>query len=140
VRIIIVDDDREFSDLLKKASWVAFYDKAKALARQQQQITEGLEIQQFDNQDKALEVIKNTSERIDLIFTEIQASNQARLDFIKTCHSAYHDRYGFLIIVAERGRQQDIDLGLAVGAEAYLEKPFTPEDLIKYISMAWEQD
>ncbi|MBN1595227.1 response regulator [candidate division FCPU426 bacterium] len=140
MKVIIMDDDRAFSDLLKKVIWVTFYAKAKALARQRQQITDGLEIQQFDTHEQALDYISSTHEAVDLIFTEIHAADKQRYDFIKACQERHGQKYGALIIVAERGRQQDIDYGMSAGAQDFLLKPFTPEDLIKFIFAAWDRN
>jgi len=139
MRIIIVDSDRELSNLLKKALWVAFYAKAKDLARECQQLTDGLDVRQFESQDKALAFIQNTREHIDLIFTEIHSWEREEYAFIKTCRESHRAKYGALIIVVERGHQQDIDQGLAAGAQDCLLKPFAPEDLIKHIFAAWNR-
>jgi DNA-binding response OmpR family regulator len=139
MKVIIVDDDVELSNLLKKTIWVSFYAKAKALARERKQITDGLDVQQFESQSKALTYIQSSQECIDLIFTETHALDTKGLDFIRTCRASCREKYGALVIVIERGRQQDIDQGLAAGAQACLQKPFSPEDLIEHIFTAWNR-
>ncbi|MCK5241648.1 response regulator [bacterium] len=139
MKVITVDNDIELSNLLKKTIWVSFYAKAKALAREHKQITDGLDVQQFESQTAALAYIQSSQAFIDLIFTEIHALDTKGLEFIQTCQTVHRKKFGALVIVIERGRQQDIDQGLAAGAQACLLKPFSPEDLIEHIFNAWNR-
>jgi two-component system chemotaxis response regulator CheY len=68
-------------------------------------------------------------ERFDLVVTDINMPDINGLElvsFIKS-NAAYRDIP--LIIVSTEGSERDRDKGLGLGADAYLVKPFEPEDL-----------
>jgi two-component system chemotaxis response regulator CheY len=68
-------------------------------------------------------------EAYDLILTDINMPDINGLElvsFVKT-NAAY--RLIPLIIVSTEGSERDRDKGLSLGADAYLVKPFDPEDL-----------
>ena len=68
-------------------------------------------------------------ESYDLILTDINMPDINGLElvsFVKT-NSAY--RSIPLIIVSTEGSERDRDKGMSLGADAYLVKPFDPEDL-----------
>src|ERR1017187_755478 len=65
----------------------------------------------------------------DLIVTDINMADINGLELIRFIRkSAHHLTTPLLIISSLRG-EQDVDRGLALGANAYLPKPFTPEQL-----------
>jgi len=125
--------------LLKKSLWVCFYAKAKSLAQEQKQITDGLDVRQFEDAQAALAYLENTAEHVDMIFAEATAVRFDGCHFIRRCYECFSGKYATLIVVADKGRQQDIEKGLAAGAHDYLLKPFAPEDLLKHIFNAWQR-
>jgi two-component system chemotaxis response regulator CheY len=65
----------------------------------------------------------------DLIITDINMADINGLELIRFIRkSAHHSTTPLLIISSLRG-EQDVDRGIALGANAYLAKPFTPEQL-----------
>jgi two-component system, chemotaxis family, chemotaxis protein CheY len=65
----------------------------------------------------------------DLIVTDINMADINGLELVRFIRSsAYHRATPLLIISSLRG-QHDVERGLALGANAYLPKPFTPEQL-----------
>jgi two-component system chemotaxis response regulator CheY len=65
----------------------------------------------------------------DLIVTDINMADINGLELIRFIRkSAHHQTTPLLIISSLRG-EQDVDRGIALGANAYLAKPFTPEQL-----------
>jgi len=65
----------------------------------------------------------------DLIVTDINMADINGLELIRFIRkSAHHHTTPLLIISSLRG-EQDVDRGIALGANAYLAKPFTPEQL-----------
>ncbi len=135
MKVMIVDEDQELSDLLKKTLWMSYYAKAKAWAREDAGTpVEGLEIEQFWNQADALRHLAAASEAVKVIFTTCPACNDGGgADFIRACRNQYRDKYQSLILIAERGDQQYIDQGFQAGAEGCLLKPFSPEDLVQHL-------
>ncbi|MCK5218725.1 response regulator [bacterium] len=134
---VIIMDEEKISDLLKLSLQVGFYAKAKSLAREGLPVTESLEVERFTNSQKALRFLEAGSERVDLIFVEICLPGMDSCEFIETCRLNYRDKYGEIIAVAGRERQEDIDRGMRAGAKKYLLKPFKPEDLMEYVFNNW---
>ncbi len=137
MRVLIVDDDRELSQLLKLSLQVGFYEKAKRLAREGREVTESLEVEQFVDRAAALAHLAATPQRIDLIFTDIQTASEDGCAFLEECRSRHRDKYGAIIVLADRGHQAEIKRGLQAGAKDYLIKPFGPEELMEHVFAAW---
>jgi two-component system chemotaxis response regulator CheY len=65
----------------------------------------------------------------DLIITDINMADINGLELIRFIRrSAHHQTTPLLVISSLRG-EQDVVRGLSLGANAYLTKPFTPEEL-----------
>lgn len=139
MKVLIVDDDTELSHLLKLSLQVGFYEKAKQLARDRQELTECLEVEQFRDPQAALEYLKTTQDPIDLIFTEIDSPGMDGYAFMEICRRKYRDKYGDIIVVTARGQKQDIKRGILAGAKDYILKPFEPEELMEHLFQAWSR-
>lgn len=65
----------------------------------------------------------------DLIVTDINMADINGLELVRFIRaSAHHQSTPLLIISSLRG-EHDVERGLALGANAYLAKPFTPDEL-----------
>jgi CheY-like chemotaxis protein len=74
------------------------------------------------------------SERPDLVLLDIR---MPRLDGYEVCRRIKQDRSLQHIPVAflsAKGQEAEVELGLAVGAEEYILKPFSLDDLIKIVT------
>jgi two-component system, chemotaxis family, chemotaxis protein CheY len=71
--------------------------------------------------------------RFDLVITDINMPDINGLELIKFVRSnpSYHQVP--LIIISTEGREKDRERGLSLGADAYLVKPFTPDQLLKLV-------
>ncbi len=78
-------------------------------------------------------------ESVDLIITDINMPDVNGLELIRFLKS--HPRYGRIpvIIVSTERTERDRQRGLAMGAEAYLAKPFRPEVLIQTVREIWHR-
>jgi two-component system chemotaxis response regulator CheY len=88
-----------------------------------------LKISEVDSGFEALRQLPRES--YDLILTDINMPDINGLElvsFVKT-NEAY--RSIPLVIVSTEGSERDRDKGLSLGADAYLVKPFEPEDLLQ---------
>jgi two-component system chemotaxis response regulator CheY len=65
----------------------------------------------------------------DLIITDINMADINGLEVIRFIRSSAHHRATPLLIISSLRGEHDIERGLALGANAYLPKPFTPEQL-----------
>src|SRR5580700_7745612 len=65
----------------------------------------------------------------DLIITDINMADINGLELVRFIRRSEHHRTTPLLIISTLRAEQDVERGLALGANAYLAKPFTPEQL-----------
>jgi two-component system chemotaxis response regulator CheY len=65
----------------------------------------------------------------DLIITDINMADINGLELIRFIRKSVHHRTTPLLIISSLRAQHDVERGLALGANKYLAKPFTPEEL-----------
>ena len=65
----------------------------------------------------------------DLIITDINMADINGLELIHFIRKSEHHRSTPLVIISTLNAERDVERGLALGANAYLPKPFTPEQL-----------
>jgi two-component system, chemotaxis family, chemotaxis protein CheY len=65
----------------------------------------------------------------DLIVTDINMADINGLELIHFIRKSEHHRDTPLVIISTQTAERDVLRGLALGANAYLAKPFTPEQL-----------
>jgi two-component system chemotaxis response regulator CheY len=65
----------------------------------------------------------------DLIVTDINMADINGLELVRFIRASAHHRTTPLLIISSLRGEQDVERGLALGANAYLPKPFTPEQL-----------
>jgi two-component system, chemotaxis family, chemotaxis protein CheY len=65
----------------------------------------------------------------DLIVTDINMADINGLELVRFIRKSEHHRSVPLLIISTLRGEQDVERGLALGADAYLAKPFTPEQL-----------
>ncbi|PLX82136.1 MAG: response regulator [Desulfuromonas sp.] len=76
---------------------------------------------------EALRVLPRES--IDLIITDINMPDINGLELISFLKKDERFRLTPLVIITTEGSERDRERGLALGADAYLVKPFNPDDL-----------
>jgi two-component system chemotaxis response regulator CheY len=67
--------------------------------------------------------------RYDLIITDINMADINGLELIHFIRKSEHHRSTPLVIISTQSTDRDVDRGLALGANAYVKKPFTSEKL-----------
>ncbi len=107
-KILIVDDEEDIREI------VEIY-----------LINEGFEVTQASNGIEALKVIEKQS--VDLIILDIM---MPEMDGIKTCLQIRKDRKIPIIMLSAKAQDSDKILGLNIGADDYLVKPFNPLELV----------
>jgi two-component system chemotaxis response regulator CheY len=65
----------------------------------------------------------------DLVITDINMPDINGLELIQFIRSNEHHRATPILLISTQASDRDRERGLALGANAYVSKPFTPEDL-----------
>ena len=65
----------------------------------------------------------------DLIITDINMADINGLELIRFIRRSEHHRTTPLLIISTLRAEHDVERGIALGADSYLPKPFTPEQL-----------
>jgi len=108
-KILIVDDEKEIRDL------VEIYLKS-----------EGYNTVKCGDGEEALETLRETKD-IDLVILDVM---MPRLDGIQTCLKIREEREIPIIMLSAKSEDVDKILGLNMGADDYLTKPFNPLELV----------
>jgi two-component system chemotaxis response regulator CheY len=89
------------------------------------------EVVQAENGFAALKTLPQA--HFDLVITDVNMPDINGLELIKFMRSSASYKDTPLVIISTEGRDRDRDKGLALGANAYLVKPFTPEQLVELV-------
>ena len=92
-----------------------------------QQIAPDIKITEAENGFEALRALPRDA--FDLIITDINMPDINGLDLVAFVKSKPAYRTIPLVIVSTEGSERDLDRGVSLGADAYVVKPFDPEDL-----------
>jgi two-component system chemotaxis response regulator CheY len=65
----------------------------------------------------------------DLIITDINMADINGLELVRFIRASAHHRTTPLLIISSLRGEHDVERGLALGANAYLPKPFSPDQL-----------
>lgn len=115
MKILVVDDNIQMRTLLRITfSTVPNY-----------------EVFQAENGEDALNIIR--TQHIDLIFLDIMMPGD--IDGFEVCKWVKTSEYKscFIVLLSAKGQKADIELGLKMGADKYLTKPFSPLALLEIV-------
>lgn len=115
MKILIVDDNIQMRTLLR----ITFSTKAN------------YEVIQAENGEEALHIIR--TQHIDLMFLDIMMPGD--IDGLEVCKWIKNSEYKscFIVLLSAKGQKADIELGLQMGADRYLTKPFSPLALLELV-------
>jgi two-component system chemotaxis response regulator CheY len=88
---------------------------------------EGVEVSEASCGFDAMRMLPRN--RYDLIVTDLNMADINGLELIHFIRKSEHYRETPLVIISTQNTKADVDRGLALGANAYVPKPFTPEQL-----------
>lgn len=120
-KILIVEDDTDIAELVE-------YNLEK----------EGYQALKTDNGRKALEIIKSQLPQLiilDLMLPEV--------DGFEICKTVKHDektRHIPIIMLTAKGEETDVIVGLRLGADDYVTKPFSPKVLMARVKAVLRRD
>ncbi|MEK6284316.1 MAG: response regulator [Acidobacteriota bacterium] len=83
-------------------------------------ITQANITEAFDGED-ALNKVRNRN--FDLVLTDIRMPRMDGLEFIRTVRAEPKHRELPIIIISTKGADEDVQLGMSLGASGYLSKP-----------------
>ena len=89
--------------------------------------TDDVEIVEAENGFEALKSLPH--HKFDAILTDINMPDINGLELIHFIRKSEHHRATPLVIISTLNAERDVERGLSLGANAYLPKPFTPEQL-----------
>lgn len=84
-----------------------------------------------DGQD-ALEKLKSGS--FDLVLTDIRMPRMDGLEFVRKVRVDMNDRSLPIIIISTKGSEEDIEVGMSLGASGYLSKPISTARLRELVT------
>ena len=67
--------------------------------------------------------------KFDLIVTDINMADINGLELIHFIRKSEHHRSTPLVIISTQATERDVERGLALGANAFVKKPFSPQEL-----------
>jgi DNA-binding response OmpR family regulator len=98
----------------------------------------GYEVLIARNGKEVLEsVVKN---RPDLILLDIMLPDINGFEICHTLRTAYDMQDVKIILLTAKSRESDINKGMAMGADAYIIKPFSTKELVKKINEMIKQE
>ena len=113
-KILIVDDEPHIRLLIEQAL--------------EELEDEGVEMLTAENGDEALTVIQ--AERPQLVFLDVMMPKVNGLDVCERVRKDMALPDIHVILLTAKGQEYDKQKGLQVGADAYITKPFDPDDLL----------
>jgi two-component system chemotaxis response regulator CheY len=81
---------------------------------------------------EALDKVK--SGRFDLVLTDIRMPRMDGLEFIRSVRSELNDQALPIIIISTKGAEEDVQLGMNLGASGYLSKPVSMTQLREMVT------
>jgi two-component system chemotaxis response regulator CheY len=81
---------------------------------------------------EALEKVRSGS--FDLVLTDIRMPRMDGLEFIRSVRSELNDHALPIIIISTKGADEDVELGMNLGASGYLSKPVSMAQLREMVT------
>ena len=113
-KILIVDDDPCIRLLLRQVL--------------EELEEEGVELVTADNGVTALEIIRN--EAPEVVFLDVMMPKMNGYDVCKSVKAESGGTDSFVVLLTVKGQVVDRQRGLDAGADIYMTKPFSPEEVI----------
>ncbi len=89
---------------------------------------EGFEVETSNDGEEGLKLIQQ--HRPDLVLLDLMLPNMDGLDICRTIKSDQNTGHIPVIMVTAKSAESDLVLGLGIGADDYVTKPFSPKELV----------
>ncbi|NOX19800.1 MAG: sigma-54-dependent Fis family transcriptional regulator [Nitrospirae bacterium] len=96
---------------------------------------EGYEVVSISRGDEAIELMEK--ERFDIVLTDLKMPDMDGLEVLKIIKKRWPDVQ--VIIITGYGTISTAVQAIKLGAYEYIEKPFTPEDILRVVKSALEE-
>lgn len=113
-KILIVDDDPNIRLLLKQTL--------------EELEDEGIELISADNGESALDIIRVESP--ELVFLDVMMPKMNGFDVCNTVKNKLGINSVFIVLLTVKGQKLDKQKGKDVGADKYMTKPFSPDEIL----------
>ncbi|MFG1921706.1 response regulator transcription factor [Cryptosporangium sp. NPDC048952] len=120
-RILIVEDEPDMRELMARKLESAGHEVASTRTG-----AEGLAMLQ--------------SSRPDLVLLDVQLPDTSGLSFCTTVRADAELRDTLVVMISASAGQEEVDAGLAAGADDYVTKPFAPSKLIQRVEALLSTD
>jgi CheY-like chemotaxis protein len=117
--LLVVDDSATFRQLL-------------CMSLQRVDGITGSNITEASDGEEALEKVKTSS--FDLVLTDIRMPKMDGLEFVRQVRSELKRPDLPIIIISTKGADEDIELGMSLGASGYLSKPISMSRLKELVT------
>lgn len=114
--IVIVEDEPDILEVLS-------YNRRR----------EGFDVATSDDGEKGLKLIQDT--KPDLVLLDLMLPNMDGLDICRTMKSDQTTTHIPIIMVTAKSEESDLVLGLGLGADDYVIKPFSPKELVARVKV-----
>jgi DNA-binding response OmpR family regulator len=88
----------------------------------------GVEIEVTDNGATALEMIRKSPPN--LVFLDVMMPRMNGFDVCKAVKNDYATKDVYIVLLTAKGQEVDRKKGLEFGADMYMTKPFSPDELV----------
>jgi two-component system chemotaxis response regulator CheY len=117
--LLVVDDSATFRQLLCMS-----LQRVDGISRS--------DITEASDGEEALEKVKSNS--FDLVLTDIRMPKMDGLEFVRQVRSELKRQDLPIIIISTKGAEEDIELGMSLGASGYLSKPISMSRLKELVT------
>ncbi len=113
-RIVVIEDEPDILEVMR-------YNLTR----------EGYDVLSCENGEEGLAMVR--AESPDLVVLDLMLPGQDGIEICRILKQEEATRFIPIIMVTAKGEESDVVLGLGVGADDYLTKPFSPKELIARI-------